>query len=81
MAWSLCFAAEVPLSTLGTSAPSHQSLELDLWTSVLYLGSFCVSVSKMPPKVIASSLYAILTHERAHRRSSGRWRGHGCIQG
>ena len=40
-----------------------------LRASVLYFVWFCASVSKMYPKLIASSLYASLDQERFHRNA------------
>ena len=51
------------------SASSCHSFELYLRASVLYFVWFCASVSKMYPKLIASSLYASLDQERFHRNA------------
>ena len=53
-------------TTLSVPASSHQSCELYLWASLLYVDLFCVSVSKTRPKVLASSLYTTSADEWCH---------------
>ena len=58
------------LGTAGSiSASSHHSFEMCLWASVLFLDLFCASVSRMCPKVTASSLCIFSAFERFHRNA------------
>ena len=54
---------------LSISASSHESFELCLWASVLYLLLLLASVSKTYPKVTASSLYT--TSVAVNKRFNG----------
>lgn len=56
-------------SRLSISASSHESFELCLWASVLYLLLLLASVSKTYPKVTASSLYT--TSVAVNKRFNG----------
>ena len=67
--WEWYCQASSPGMTLSISASSCHSFELYLWASVIYFSLFCASVSKMCPKVITSSLYAISAYEWFHRIS------------
>ena len=54
-------------STVSIAVPSHCSFELCLWPSVRSSHLSCASLSKMYPKVIASSPYTILAYRWFHR--------------
>jgi len=56
---STIYQAPSPAVTLGILVPGHHSFELCLWAYLLYLDLFSASITKMCPKLTASSIYTL----------------------